>query len=518
MLTLAYCRVSTEEQAEEGYSIEGQADKLRAYSALRDLGEVVVIADPGRSGKDMKRPGLQELLAAVEAGHVSHVIVWRLDRLSRNLGDLILLADRFGELGIALHSVSENLDLSSASGRMFYNILGTFAQYFREQLSENVRMGNERAVREGKWINRPKTGYDLIDGALIPNADAVRVQEVFRLRGQRLSYRIISERTGLNYSTVSSILKSEIYLGRVLLKGQWYPGTHVAIITEAEWRAAHVGLAKGVQPARDVLSSRVRCGICGKRMAVAQNGQGGTFYRCWNRGQGCDQPARSTKGLSRAAVLGMALLGSDPELQGAIRRRMAGGTRGDPGGVRGNRPAPTSVDLAKLSDQRRALLQLHYSGKISADGFKEEEDRLLVNIELARTHATLMASEAKSQSELEQRFERVAEVLSSLDIGAVWNAAEDSERRVLVEEFLEWVTVFPDHFEVSVIGAPALNVLLGEVGLKESEIVGVGGPTPQKCNPSSAAHFRHIGNRSRAPSSTLDVSHFLDQLGPAGPP
>ena len=137
MLTLAYCRVSTEEQAEEGYSIEGQADKLRAYSALRDLGEVVVIADPGRSGKDMKRPGLQELLAAVEAGHVSHVIIWRLDRLSRHLGDLILLADRFGELGVALHSVSEHLDLSSASGRMFYNILGTFAQYYREQLSEN---------------------------------------------------------------------------------------------------------------------------------------------------------------------------------------------------------------------------------------------------------------------------------------------------------------------------------------------------------------------------------------------
>ena len=180
--------------------------------------------------------------------------------------------------------------------------------------------------------------------------------------------------------------------------------------------------------------------------------------------------------------LGMALLGSDPELQGAIRRRMAGGTRGDPGGVRGNRPAPTSVDLAKLSDQRRALLQLHYSGKISADGFKEEEDRLFVNIELARTHATLMASEAKSQSELEQRFQRVAEVLSSLDIGAVWNAAQDSERRVLVEEFLEWVTVFPDHLEVLVIGAPALNVLLGEVGLKESEIVGVGGATQRVCN------------------------------------
>ena len=54
-----------------------------------------------------------------------------------------------GTHGVALHSVSENLDLSSAAGRMFYNILGTFAQFFREQLSENVRMGNDRAVREG---------------------------------------------------------------------------------------------------------------------------------------------------------------------------------------------------------------------------------------------------------------------------------------------------------------------------------------------------------------------------------
>ena len=162
MLTVEYCRVSTEEQATEGFSIEGQADRLRAYSVARDLGEITVVSDPGISGKNMERPGLQQVLAAVEAGHVSHLLVWRLDRLSRNLSDLILLADTLGSHGVALHSVSENLDLSSAAGRMFYNILGTFAQFFREQLAENVKMGNERAVREGKWVNRPKTGYDLL--------------------------------------------------------------------------------------------------------------------------------------------------------------------------------------------------------------------------------------------------------------------------------------------------------------------------------------------------------------------
>ena len=212
VLTLAYCRVSTEEQAAEGFSIEGQADKLRSYSALRDLGDVTVVTDPGLSGKDMRRPGLQQLLAAVEAGHVSHVLVWRLDRLSRNLGDLIRLADLLGQHVVALHSLQENLDLSSASGRMFYNILGTFAQFFREQLAENVRMGNDRAVKEGKWINRPKTGYDLLEGELVPNDDAPRVREVYRLRARGKSYRDIEDVTGIKYSTVRAILCSRRFI------------------------------------------------------------------------------------------------------------------------------------------------------------------------------------------------------------------------------------------------------------------------------------------------------------------
>ena len=98
----------------------------------------------------MERPGLQQVRAMVEAGHVAHVLVWRLDRLSRNLGDLILLADELGRSNVALHSFTEKLDLSTATGRMFYNILGSFAQFYREQLSENVRMGMHQAVREGK--------------------------------------------------------------------------------------------------------------------------------------------------------------------------------------------------------------------------------------------------------------------------------------------------------------------------------------------------------------------------------
>ena len=300
------------------------------YAQLRDLGEVTVITDPGASGKNLKRAGLQQLLAAIDAGHVSHVVVWRLDRLSRNLGDLILLADLFGERGVGLHSVSENLDLSSASGRMFYNVLGSFAQYFREQLSENVKMGNDRAVKEGRWINRPKTGYDLIDGRLIPNADAVRVREIFRLRALSKSYRVIETHTGIKYSTVTAILNSRIYLGEVLHNGTWSPGRHEAIISEAEWQAAHRSVPRGTQPSKDVLRNRVKCGLCGQGMTVNQNGQGLITYRCRHRGKGCDQPARSNKGLARAAVFGLSLLKRDEALQEAVRRKLASGTRGSP--------------------------------------------------------------------------------------------------------------------------------------------------------------------------------------------
>lgn len=475
MLTLAYCRVSTEEQAEEGFSIEGQADKLRAYSSLRDLGQVTIIADPGMSGKNMERPGPQQLLAAVEAGHVTHVIVWRLDRLSRNLGDLILLADKLGELGVALHSVSENLDLSSAPGRMFYNILGTFAQFFREQLAENVKMGNERAVKEGRWINRPKTGYDLVEGALVANEDADRVREIFRLRAAGMSYRTIEAETAVTYSTVCSILNSRIYLGEVLHHDQWFPGRHEALVTEQEFHAAHRGFGKGVTRSKDVLSGRVRCGLCTKRMAVAQNGKGSMFYKCRHRGQGCSQSARSTKGLARAAVLGLALLGQDEQLQRAIRKQLSVSHPKITAPTTRRREASLAVTIAKLSDDRRNLLELYYAEKISAEGFQQEEARLSAAIEAASLRAIEERSEERAKSDLERRFDEV--VLKNLDIDKVWESAEEVEKRVLIEELLEWVTIFPDHLEVTVVGAPALNVLYSEVGLMGSDFVGVGDPT-----------------------------------------
>jgi site-specific DNA recombinase len=477
VLNLAYCRVSTEEQAEEGWSIEGQTDKLRAYANLHDLGEITVITDPGVSGKNMARPGLQQLLAAVEAGHVKHVIVWKLDRLSRNLRDLMELRDLFDKHGVTLHSVCENLDLSTPAGRWFFSMMGGQAEYYREALSENVSMGLDRAVKEGRWINRPKTGYDLIDGLLVPNVDAALVMECFRLRGERHSYRVIEERTGIKYSTVKSILDSRIYRGEVLRRGKWYPGIHEPLVSEEEWQNAHRGTAKGVRQSKDPLSGRVICGLCNRRMVVAQNGKGRLSYKCRHRGQGCRQPSRSTLGLARAAVKGLGLVGHDEGLRGAIRRRLAGGGPDAAGTPRRTRRAAPAKVLKTLNGERDKLLGLYYKGNISEDGFRREETRIANAIETVRQQMAMDDEETRSKSDLELRFEEVAKVLADLDMETVWTEANERERRVLIENLMEWVKVFPDHLEVKVVGSPVINVTLSEVGLQVPENVGVGGGT-----------------------------------------
>ena len=476
MLTVAYCRVSTEEQAAEGWSIAGQAAKLRAYADLRDLGPVTVIEDPGRSGKDTNRPGLQQLLHAVERGHVSSVLIWRLDRLSRNLGDLILLADTFGKAGVGLYSFTEQIDLASATGRMFYNILGAFAQFYREQLAENVTMGMGAAVRQGKWINRPKTGYDLVDGDLVPNELAPVVQRIFRLRAEGISHRGIEAATGIRYSTVMAILKSRIYLGEVQHRDEWFPGKHEALVSAEQFEAAQRGYVAKRRQSADVLSGRVRCGLCGKAATVQYNQDRKLLYRCHHRGSGCSQPSRSASGLLRAALLGLRLIGGEEELQQAIRRQLREAGRSDPKGPEAGAQRPAE-SLAALSAKRQKLLELYYASKITAEYFAEQELVLSQAIEAVRSESAVAEQVIVVTGELSRRFEEVAAVLHDLDLDRVWTEATDKERRVLIHELVDRIAFFPDHLEVTVAGAPAINVALSEVGLKESRTVGVGGGT-----------------------------------------
>ena len=338
-------------------------------------------------------------------------------------------------------------------------------------------MGTAQAVREGKWVNRPKTGYDLVDGNLVPNEMAPVVQEMFRLRALGRSQTEIAAVTGVHHSTVIGILHSRIYLGEVLHNGTWHQGVHEPIITQKQYAAAHRGRVPRRRRGRDLLSGRVRCGLCSRLMALDTNGEGREFYRCQHRGQGCDQPRRTTTGLHRAALLGLSLIGEDHALQEAIRAeldRVAQPARRAEAGRPGRASQADSLIL-----QRRKLLKLHYQDQISAELFAEEEAWLSALIEADRQHHGAVVAEQVLDSELRQRFEEVAALLATMQVRTLWAAATPVEKRVLIDEFIKEVTVLPDHLEVQVAGAPPLKVLYDEVGLKapQSQISGVGGGT-----------------------------------------
>ena len=132
MKAIGYIRVSTEKQADHGVSLEAQEAKIRAMAVVQgaDLAEAIV--DAGESAKSLKRPGMERLLAMVDAGAVDVVIIAKLDRLTRSVADLAELLKRFERRGVSLVSVADSFDTRSAAGRLVLNIMVSVSQWERE--------------------------------------------------------------------------------------------------------------------------------------------------------------------------------------------------------------------------------------------------------------------------------------------------------------------------------------------------------------------------------------------------
>ncbi|GAI82131.1 unnamed protein product, partial [marine sediment metagenome] len=125
---VGYCRVSTEEQARGGISLDVQKDKIRQYAELHSLDLLKVIMDE-KSGKDLDREGIQEVLSLCNDKSIDHIIIYKMDRLTRNVFDLLYLVRKVFEPNkIQFHSISEKIDTETLMGKFFLLILGGFAE------------------------------------------------------------------------------------------------------------------------------------------------------------------------------------------------------------------------------------------------------------------------------------------------------------------------------------------------------------------------------------------------------
>lgn len=182
MRLIGYVRVSTSEQAKEGHSLAAQEEKIRQYCALYDHHVVWVYYGEGESAKTLDRPALQDALRSLACGDADGLIVTKLDRLTRSVGDFADLIEGPFKTK-TLVSVTDSIDTSSAAGRLVLNVLMSVAQWEREAISERTRETMAHMKREGKRVGGVPYGWRDVDGRLVEDEEEQEVvQYVQNLR------------------------------------------------------------------------------------------------------------------------------------------------------------------------------------------------------------------------------------------------------------------------------------------------------------------------------------------------
>lgn len=288
-----YVRVSTTSQAEEGYSIEEQRDKLEAYCKIKDWSVYDVYTDGGFSGSNTNRPAIERLIKDAKNKKFDTILVYKLDRLSRSQKDtLYLIEDIFIKNNIAFLSLQENFDTSTPFGKAMIGLLSVFAQLEREQIKERMQLGKLGRAKSGKSMMWAKTSYGYnyhkeTGTVTINPAQALAVKFIFKsyLAGRSITKlrddlnEKFPKEIAWNYRAVRNILDNPVYCGYNQYLGEIYKGNHESIIskedydkTQNELKIRQRTAAENVNPrpfqAKYILSGIGQCGYCGAPLKI----------------------------------------------------------------------------------------------------------------------------------------------------------------------------------------------------------------------------------------------------------
>ena len=296
-----YARVSTQEQAENGNSLEFQIDKLKAYCQLHEFKIVGEYIDAGVSGAKSERPALNKLKKDIDK--IDIVLIYKLDRLSRSIKDTMnLIEDLFKPNNVNLISLSENFDTSQAMGMATVGMLSTFAQLERETIKERMMAGKIQAIKSGKNLNKTPFGYVKKDGKLYKDENTKEcVEHIFKemLQGKSLSETVESlEINGYGkiknwrFSIINRLVKNNVYCGHTETFGTVVKNTHESYITDEEQKYIIELLSErknhssksGKNKLPALFRGLINCPCCHRRLTPATkkkvNGERSIYYRC----------------------------------------------------------------------------------------------------------------------------------------------------------------------------------------------------------------------------------------------
>lgn len=360
MKAAIYVRVSTMEQAEEGYSLDEQVDKLKKYCEIKGWNIYKIYRDGGFSGANTDRPGLSEMINDAKLRAFDTVLVYKLDRLSRSQKDtLYLIEDILAANDIAFVSLNENFDTSTAFGKAMIGILAVFAQLEREQIRDRLLMGKIGRAKSGKAMawGIPPLGYVLPESnrekyEIVP-VEAEIVKKIYHdyIAGKLVAKICdelnaeghIGKREPWVHANMKRTLTNPVYAGFIRYRGEVFEANHEPIVSKETFDLVQEQIElrqtrayqkfNNPRPfqAKYLLSGLIKCGICGARFEVIQykpraDGSRIRYYKCvsyspknhapsmWKNSDGCTSPKYYLDDLEKELLSELEKLRDDPNL------------------------------------------------------------------------------------------------------------------------------------------------------------------------------------------------------------
>lgn len=455
-----YIRVSTDKQAEDGFSVDGQLNRLGSFAESQDWEVYDTYVDDGYSAKDLERPEIQRLMRDMEEKKFDIVLVYKLDRLTRSVSDLHKLLKTFDLHGVKFKSATEIFETTTAMGRFFITLVGAMAEWERETISERVRFGVEQMVKEGK---RPggiiPYGYTQ-DEVIIPEERSI-IREARRLYHSGLGYKSIAMRLnskGLlrrgrewTSATVSYTLENPYYAGIIRLGSKTPEGTYVNSKRDERVNCVYgtgshepIFTAEEYQETKDLMERRtsggfsrnkvywfsgvLRCGRCGAAMFGRLTNKrslrtGETvrtqYYICSNKhsNNSCDMPTfrqvhveHLVKSYIQKIKLDTELI--DTETNNAITERSKNE----------DEIQLAKKDLAKISKRKEKWQYMFVEGLISKEDVRkriteEEEQEKELKLKIA---------------EIQNNYSGVPKLEVLTEMEELWDISDDEEKKELV--------------------------------------------------------------------------------------
>ena len=465
-----YIRVSTEDQAREGFSLGEQEEKLIQLCKFKELEVYKIYKDAGISAKDMEhRPQFQEMLKDMKEGKLNYIVAYKLDRITRSVRDLEELISVLEQYNCFLLCDRDDVNTSTANGRFFVRMLTVLSQLEIEIVSERTKFGLNGAIKSGHIPGQRPFGYKSAEDKrmVIDNATRLYVEKIFDMYLEGKSFQQIANyfkennifpKKNWKDTTIQKIIDNKIYMGdyeqykrigkQVNLEPIVYMNVVEPIISRAKWEECQRQKERNQRTyTRDrvyTFFQRLKCPNCSRIMKC--KGSGGTkrkymYYTCEHCHINFNED--HVEHLLRDFIYD--LLEYDMAVKKFFLPVLEDKT---------NNINTTSIDkeIRDLEKQRNRIKDLYIKGIVEIDDFKEDykliEDKL-ANLESKKLELVNLETFNYSPHELLAQRDLEKEKMIRLDtlntvLKTKWNGMDKSEKQEFISKFIDTIEIKKD--------------------------------------------------------------------------